>query len=43
MKMRYGFLNSERKLHLAVNRDLGAVEKMVVAQLIEKLPVVTGA
>jgi hypothetical protein len=41
MKMRHGFLNSERRLYLAVNRSLGAVEKLIVVQLTEKLPLVT--
>jgi hypothetical protein len=33
----------ERRLYRAVNRSLGAVEEMVVVQLIEKLPLVTEA
>jgi hypothetical protein len=44
MKMRHGiFLNSERRLYLAVNRSLGAVEKLIVVQLIDELPLVTEA
>jgi hypothetical protein len=33
----------ERRFYLAVNRSLNAVEKMVVVQLIEKLPLVIEA